>query len=895
MALNMESTTTDTELPQIRISVHGLVDFLLRSGDIDNRRHVGTESAMQQGSKIHRMIQKRMGPEYEPEVSLRLVVPGEGYCLSVEGRADGIITAPEGVTVDEIKGTYRSLERMKAPVPEHLAQAKCYAYIYALQQSLPEIRVRLTYCNMESEEIRYFYADFSFRELEEWFLGLIEEYRRWADLQFSWTNTRQASIQNLPFPYPYRKGQKELAIQVYQTIAEKKKLFLEAPTGVGKTLTTVYPAVQAVGRNMADRIFYLTAKTITRTVAEESFGLLREKGLHFKSVVLTAKEKLCLLDRPDCNPESCPRAKGHYDRINEALYALVSGEETMSREVIEEYAERYQVCPFELMLDASLFCDAIIGDYNYLFDPHVRLKRFFAEGGEGSYIFLIDEAHNLVDRGREMYSALLYRDWFFRLARSLKREILTELSEEENAAKKTAIPGQMSFLTEEEEEAEEENPLLKVPDRELPASFDVSDEQIDTIYRSVRGARRHRGGSRLVREGYAEKMVYRLEETADILREMQRDCNEHCVLDSIDELNLPLMKFYGLVSDYLEEHEEKTLPIREEILDLFFEVSHFLEMWEQMDENYITYCQIDDEKRFFVKLFCVHPGNMLAQCMGQGRSSILFSATLLPIQYYKNLLGGKESDYEVYAHSVFDPGAMGLMIARDVTSLYQRRNREEYVRIARYISEITAAKPGNYLLFFPSHSFLDEVLLCYEELFLTEDQTCICQTENMNEAEREDFLRRFSGDAAGKDSLSDLLGFEIEEEEAEQTLLGFCVMGGIFSEGIDLKEDRLIGVIVVGTGIPLVCFEREILKDYFDREGSSGFDYAYRFPGMNKVLQAAGRVIRTENDRGVVALLDERFLQPSYVRLFPREWEKYGTVSVDEARAAAKHFWDRIQ
>ena len=414
---------------EIRISVRALVEFILRSGDIDNRRKTAPDTAMAEGGRIHRMIQRRMGADYQAEVTLRHVYETPSYDLVVEGRADGVIhgdSAPqEIVTIDEIKGTYRDLEKMKEPVPVHLAQAKCYAYMYAAGHNRDRMQVRMTYCNMETEELRYFTQEYSVKELEEWFFSLLEEYRKWADFGCEWQRIRTDSIKALTFPYAYREGQKELAGYVYRSIVRGKKLFIEAPTGVGKTLSTVFPAVKAVGEGKAERIFYLTAKTITRTVADNTFQLLRGKGLRMKTVILTAKDKICFLEEADCNPAACPFAKGHYDRINEAMYDLLLHEDHYHRETIEEYARKYQVCPFELSLDMSLFSDGIICDYNYVFDPHVYLKRFFGEGTQtqgagGPYLFLIDEAHNLVERGREMYSAVLVKEDFLALKRTVK-------------------------------------------------------------------------------------------------------------------------------------------------------------------------------------------------------------------------------------------------------------------------------------------------------------------------------------------------------------------------------------------------------------------------------------------------------------------------------------------
>ena len=598
---------------EIRISVRSLVEFILRSGNIDNRRASAPDHAMQEGSRIHRMIQRRMGPEYQAEVSLRYLYHAEEYEIIVEGRADGIITEAltagaetllngnalflteaarepgqgglqeetqeaaqelsQGmqdlggqtiqrvtVTIDEIKGTFQDLKKMKGPAPVHLAQAKCYAYIYAEQKRLSSIRVRMTYCHLETEQIRYFHYDFTFEELQTWFMDVMKQYRKWADYRFHWQKIRQESIKALSFPYPYREGQKELATYVYQTIYHKRKLFIEAPTGVGKTISTVFPAVKAMGEGMGERIFYLTAKTITRTVADNTFALLREHGLKCKSVVLTAKDKICFMEETECNPEYCPYARGHYDRINDAMYELLTQEDVYSREKIEEYARKHRVCPFEMCLDMSLFSDAVICDYNYLFDPHVYLKRFFSEGVRGEYIFLIDEAHNLVERGRSMYSATLCKEDFLALKRTVK--------------------------------------------------------------------------------AYDERIAQNLDKCNRELLILKRECETYRIEEYIDPFVRALIRLGAAIEDYLEEHEES--PVRKEILEFYFQVSHFLEMYELVDENYVTYSEMESDGSFILKLFCVNPSRNLRECMMRGRSTILFSATLLPIQYYKMLLGAEE-------------------------------------------------------------------------------------------------------------------------------------------------------------------------------------------------------------------------------------------------------------
>lgn len=841
---------------EIRVSVRQLVEFILREGSIDNRKSGGADTAMQEGSRIHRMLQRRMGSEYHAEIGLQYTWNTPEYDIIIEGRADGIIDynwgehsvashettgvftieedaqdrelpAPkkqEKVVIDEIKGTYRELKRITKPAGVHLAQAKCYAYMYAEENHLEQIGVRMTYCHIETETLKYFHEDYTFPELRQWFDELMQEYKKWADFQFEWNGIRTASIRQLQFPFPYREGQKELVTYVYQTIYHKKKLFLEAPTGVGKTISTVFPTVKSMGEGMTEKIFYLTAKTITRTVAQECFGLLQENGLHMKTIILTAKDKICfmkqegspeaaaLADRAgeaECNPDACPYANGHFDRINEAMYDLLTHEEHFTREKVMEYAIRYQVCPFEFSLDMSLFSDAVICDYNYVFDPRVYLKRFFADGiGRRNYVFLIDETHNLLDRGREMYSAALFKN---------------------------------SFLS----------------------------------------------TKRLIKET-APKVAAHLDKCNKELLAMKRQCESYRKEKNIDGFVVALNRLYGVIDDFLDEHD--TFPNKKELLEFYFGVAHFLNMYEIMDENYVVYSQLMDDGDFMLKLFCVDPSRNLRQCMQRGRSAILFSATLLPIQYYKKLLGGEPTDYEVYAKSAFDENKKALLIASDVTSRYTRRSEEEFRRIARYIHEVVRQRHGNYMVFLPSHLFLEQVYDCFMEAYYDADiMECIVQEDYMSEAKREEFLLRFQGNA-GSD-LADRIDFEIGEAD-ETILIGFCVMGGIFSEGIDLKHDSLIGAIIVGTGIPQVGCERQLLKEYFDAQGENGFDYAYRYPGMNKVLQSAGRVIRTAEDIGVVALLDERFLEQQYRRMFPREWSQYEVVNVAQISQKVENFWN---
>ena len=778
-----------------RISVRDLVEFLLRSGDLDRRQSSGRRDAqaMQAGSRIHRKLQKQMGSGYQAEVTLKYQILLEDIPVSVEGRADGIWTDENGeeplVVIDEIKGTYRDLSRMEAPVEVHLAQAKCYAYIYGQQHGQMRMGVRMIYADLETEELRYFEETYTMEELFGWFQDLMADYGKWVSFESLWQERRAESLKKLIFPFDYREGQKDLAVSVYRTIARKKRLFIQAPTGVGKTLSVLFPALKAMGEGLASRIFYLTARTITRTVAVDALDLLRQQGMELKTVVLTAKEKLCVCEKPECDPDHCPRAKGHFDRINQAVYELwTTGPDACTREVILESAERYQVCPFELSLDLAVWVDTLICDYNYVFDPNVSLKRFFADGVREDYLFLIDEAHNLVERGREMYSASLEKEAFLQIKKLLrgKREGLTK-----------ALDGCNRYLL-----------TLK---RECESGFQI--------------------------------------------------------LPQVGGFELQLQRLGAELDKYLEQPVPE--EIREQVMEFYFSVWNFLGICDRLDDNYVIYTEFSEEGHFWLHLYCVRPAENLRQCLDCGTAAIFFSATLLPVNYYKDLLTGNIEDYAVYAKSPFDPANRLLLVGTDVSSRYSRRGAAEYERMARYIHETVTVKTGNYLVFAPSYQVMEQVA---DRCVAYEDMECIRQESGMTEEEREAFLKEF-------------------EKERNHSLVGFCVMGGIFSEGIDLTEDRLIGALIIGTGLPQVCREREIVKEYFDKKGMDGFAYAYQYPGMNKVLQAAGRVIRTESDRGMILLMDDRFATISYQRLFPREWEQHAYCQVDSLEGQLQEFW----
>lgn len=789
--LDQDTIKQKQPLQQVRISVRNLVEFLLRSGDIDNRMSRGMQlNAMQEGTRIHKKLQRAMGSSYSAEVPLKLNIETERYVLTVEGRADGIFTRDDMPCIDEIKGVYQDVTKLEEPVPVHLAQAKCYAYIYALQQELTAMGVQMTYCDLDTEEVNRFYEQYSFEELQAWFKDLMKEYHKWADFQYEWHQTSIASIKNMEFPFDYRPGQKELVADVYRTILRRKNLFIQAPTGTGKTVSVLFPAVRAVGEGQGEKLFYLTAKTVTATVAMETFAVFRTHGYRGKVVQITAKEKLCKCETPECNPDACPYAKGHFDRVNDAVFDLLQQEDCFSREVLLEQADKYMVCPFELCLDVSSWSDVIVGDYNYVFDPTVYLKRFFAEGNKGDYLFLVDEAHNLVERGRQMYSERIVKEDVLAVKRLLK-------------------------------------PWSKRVEREL-------------------------------------------ERVNKILLSYKRECEDYMIHESINDLVFALMRLASEMERFLQK--PLTIPERDEVMEFYFGLRNFLNIYELVDENYVIYSSMEEDDSFALKLYCADPSRNLQSCLDKAHSTVFFSGTLLPIQYYKSLLSTKPDNYAVYAHSVFTPDQRLLFVGKDVSSKYTRRTPEEFQRIASYIKMIARAKKGNYIAFFPSYKMMLDVEQQFEYL-AGEQIDVILQTQNMREQQREEFLQEFGMDR-------------------ERSMVAFCVMGGIFGEGVDLREDQLIGAIIVGTGIPQIGGESEILKSFFDARGGDGFDYVYRFPGMNKVQQAAGRVIRTLTDVGVIALLDERFLQWDNRKLFPREWEDYKSCTLESVDGLLSEFWE---
>ncbi|MDM0482779.1 helicase C-terminal domain-containing protein [Clostridium perfringens] len=773
----------------IKISIRNLVEFVLRRGSIDSRIKASVRAL--EGIKGHKKIQSSYSEKDRAEVTLKEDIDFEDFTLRVEGRADGILEENEKIIIDEIKTTTKNVIDIDYDFNElHWAQAKVYAYIYSKEKDLESIIVQLTYYNVEDFGTKFLRKEYSFNELKEFFYDLIEKYKEWILLEKKWIDFRNDSIENFNFPFEvYRKGQRELAIRVYKAIAEGKKCFAEAPTGTGKTMSTLFPAVKALGVKETNKIFYITAKTTTREIANNTLSIMREKGLNIRSVNITAKDKCCKMEEKKCIPEYCPYANGYFDRVNMALKEALKHKEEYNLEYINKLSDEYNICPFEFSLELSNFCDVVICDYNYIFDPQASLKGIL-EGKAKDYTILIDEAHNLLDRGRSMYSSKIFKDDFLKLKREFK-------------------------------------------------SKDKG------IYNSLDRANKYLIEKRKALENLETKSLVEKEEPSDL---------------------------YGILRSFLEKvdiYESKSSEENSSLLELYFNVYEFLNICGYYGEDFTTLYKLDGNN-LELSINCLDPSRILKSIMNRFKSVIIFSATLLPMEYFKELYGAQEGDYSVNLTSPFDYKNKLTVVGKNVSTTYSNRKRT-LPKIVNYIIECAKSKRGNYLVFFPSYEYM---WMVHEEIKKREvDFSLVAQGDHMKEEEKEEFLSLF-------------------KEGGEKTHLGLAVLGGHFSEGIDLTLDKLIGVIIIGVGMPKICLERESIKEYYNSIGKNGFDYAYVYPGIIKVLQAAGRCIRTERDKGVVLLLDDRYFTNKYKSLLPREW--FLNILVESEKGIKKtceHFW----
>lgn len=777
-------------MKEIVLSVHGLVDFLLRSGNIDNR--IFNNSSMAEGSRVHLRYQQIQNNNYlsEEELSCEIVV--DDFKFVISGRADGIILGKKTPIIDEIKSTVIELEKFYEENKNwHLGQAKVYAYMYAKENELDTMGVRLTYISQKDDEDKLIMNfSYSFDELEEFITNLCVDYLSFYKMIDLHKNQVKISADALDFPYGnYRPGQRDLAKYVYGTILNEDTLFIEAPTGIGKTISTLFPAIKSIPKCGSEKIFYLSAKAMAKEVAFDASKLMLEKGLDAKVIKLNSKEKMCFTGEHRCNPDECPFAIGYYDKLRSILTEIVQNESLINDEVIYKYANRYQVCPFELQLDVSLFCDLVICDYNYLFDPIVYLKRYF-ELSKTNYVALIDETHNLVDRSREMYSTSLELDEFLKVQKKFKKF--------KHPKFKRSLKKIIVYL----------NDINECEDEYM-----IQEEDFDPYF-------------------------YEL-----------------------------LMNYFKQCQDILKNFPEVNYDI---FIDNFRNVNRFLKISEFISKGFITYYQ-KDKDNLFAHIKCVDSSKLVKDTLRKLKSSIFFSATLTPIDYYVKCLGGNDDTPIMKLESPFPSENCLTLVRSDLSTRYKDRINT-YKEISKTIDLVIKKKVGNYLVFFSSYQYLEEV---YSRMEFDPNIRYIKQTRDMEDKDKNKFLSYF-------------------EVDPTKTTVGFAVLGGIFSEGIDFYSDKLIGAIVVGVGLPQISFERDLIKEHFDSEEINGYEYAYVNPGITKIIQAAGRVIRSENDKGIIVFIDDRFKQFKYRNILQKQYKNNQYVTNErQIEFLLEQFWKK--
>lgn len=764
-------------MKELRISVRNLIEFVKRSGDID--RGFYSNSRAMAGIYAHKKLQALYSSSYKKEVFLSTSISISDFNLTVEGRADGIGYDEKTClyVIDEIKSTSRDLDELDYDSNIlHWAQAKTYAYIYAKNKNLDRINVRLSYFHLPTSQIKKIDHEFSFEELSDFFNELIVSYLEFSKRLTEWKEIRNESIKACRFPFKnYRVGQREMAVAVYNTISKTNKLFVQAPTGIGKSMSVIFPSIKAIGEDKLDKIFYLVSRSTGKITAQDSLFKLMDRGLRIKYLTLTAKEKICINDEVKCNPKDCPFAKGHFDRVNDAIIDIFDSVDEFKRSNIEKYSRLHLVCPFEFQLDLANFSDFIIGDYNYAFDPIVYLKRFF-EGSLESYVFLVDEAHNLVDRAREMYSAefklndLMLLDEYLPKSLKINRANNLKAISEFNLLAKTRFFSYQAFAN----------------------------------------------------------------------------------------LNEALEKLMYSLNDYLIKYKED--EHYDEILNIYFNLFSYNKIYQYYNKDFVS---LKEENT--IKILCLDSGDIFKDILKNARASVFFSATLEPLKYYGNLLGADENTYYYKIKSPFDTNK--LLVLRDKKILTTYKYRKNFVADIVRLLKLFTEKKGNYIFFFPSYAYMEMVYEEYKKI----DEKVIIQSRQMTETDRSEFLLKF---------------------KFQEDLRAFAVMGGAFSEGIDLLGKRLIGVAIISVGIPQISFERNILKNHFQNKLKKGYDYAYIYPGMVKVNQSGGRVIRSEDDKGVVLLIDKRFSIEPYSKLLPSHWIVEDFYSDKDIKKRLGEFWE---
>ena len=801
----------DVEKAAILLSVRELCELALRGGDLDLRfgGKIFSPERAALGSQVHRRLQAEAGCNYRAEVPMTSTVLYHNICFEVSGRVDGIIDGTV-LTVDEIK-TVSARAFDLPPAPHHDAQVKCYAYFLCREKELESIATRLTYYRTDDGEIKHLTSLHTAAELQEFYFDLLSRVEYRARILIERQTQLIPSVGSAKFPYSsVREGQDIMIRECYRDIKAGKRLFAQAPTGIGKTLSALYPAVRCLGEGRLDKIFYLTAKATTRREAYRASGQLFEAGAHLRTIVLTAREQLCRNEAAKCdptgisrhcNPMDCPYAKGFYDRSANAVCHALSTQSGFDRSAVLRFAKEFHVCPYEFQLELSEFCDIVICDYNYAFDPQVYLRRYFMSQAvdENKYVFLIDEAHNLFDRACAMYSASLGSD---------------------------AI----------------EKALQALPSAE-------------------------------------EKLRTALEKLLITMQGFRRLCKDTVQKDENGEesgyyLNRGGMEsFYPTVTasrraaeDY--PHMHPNAPETPTVYELASTLKRFEKISEYYDERFLTFILME-KGVYTLRLICLDPSRILDACQSRAVSSVLFSATMTPTDYFADILGGGKQAIRIDLPSPYDANNCCIAAVTGVSTRYEDRKRS-YKKIASLIAATVSAKKGNYIVYFPSYDYMEQVVGIFTQKYPS--VKTVVQTKGMNASAREEFLNAFVADG--------------------RLRVGFCVLGGSFSEGVDLPGNQLIGAIIVGTGLQAISNERNILRDYYDNTRERGFDYAYTYPAINRVLQAAGRVIRRESDRGVIILIDDRYGTPQMTNLLPEHWKnlQYAGNALELAEIV-EQFW----
>lgn len=766
-----------------------IMSLLFTSGDIDNRKKRVPKYIVEKMESLEEAIIR----DYDIVKNNHLI---KENMLNKELKFSEMIPLLKGTdTIAKPVILNEKLEEITEDIRHiPLAEVKLYSYIYMKFKNIDKATMLLIFANIDDSTIREEEISISFEEAKEFFYETIEKYLSWVEMTTKWRKERNKSIKPIKFPFKeYREGQEKLTRGIYSTIAKNKMMFAQAPTGVGKTISSIFPAVHAVGEGKIDKIFYLTAKTVGAKVAEESFEKMREQGLKFRNISLTAKDKICFNVGSNCNPDSCEYAKNYYGKVNHVIFEMLNNENTFTRENIEKYAKEYKVCPFELSLDLSLYADAVICDYNYVFDPSVYLKRYFRDGSICDCAFLIDEAHNLVDRARGMYSAEIDKY-------TLKDALYT---------------ASMVFNTLEG--------LIKKALEDIEHYESLCDKDGEYSTNQIPGS----------------------------------------LIKSLSSVNDEILYLFN-------KNMVRNADDFKKLGDLSNLCNQFIKIGDLYDDKYMFFVEKKDNT--VLKLFCIDPSRNLKGCYKRGKSAIVFSATLSPLKYFRDILGGDDESYGISIDSPFDVKNREVILVDNVSTKYKDREKS-YERIIEYIYSTVSLKKGNYMVFAPSFDYVNKLEAKFNELHPSINT--IKQDLHMKEEDRETYLSKF-------------------EDNPSDTLVSFNVVSGIFGEGIDFKGDKLIGAIIVGVGLPMICLERNIIKNHFQKENGYGFDFAYTFPGLNKVIQAAGRVIRTDDDRGIIMLIDDRFGTAKYKSLLPKEWSNYHSVKdVKTCSKIVKDFWNK--